>query len=1248
MKYKQLIDHSLSYQMLAQELIEIKKKKVYLEINPQITPQLLQDILLGNSTGAVAAQGSQKQGEMSLSRSTNGSTTSTPLSTTNKAPTADVKRLKEINEKLEEQYFELKHRLNDAEFEMQRLTEQLKFARQDNSEIAERFYFAESERDFFKLKWSEACPQESQLLDKLSLSVTSSLNGQVNNPFTSQSETAGDSELTSSTSTPRAPPLQEKVEYTTIVVKYLREIDDLKRQLAAERSGNIAQLENLQSTELMLPAEIDTEFTSAISSLIAQTRTQLMEESRKLHSALHESTDDDYDLSEEKASATHLLDDVEEEEKAFNKRQRLLTAEVAEIGQSIQLKEQLMAQLIKSQQQYSVMKSFYEQKLSVLSLAMQEKQAEREKLLAELSEISEKSKSNQTTVVQERESKLREDLKLKDEELSKMKKKQDELRNLTQLQSQYSRQMAKLESEIVGMKRQRVDLTKTLQQEKKNYMLNLSEKAKEIERLKKELNKASSEVKKLGRSKEIAETKAKDALREGAALKKKTQELMKFHVDVTSTSAARAAIRAISKASSKFASSKYLSEEELSVKRWIDKRISEISAREAAAEALKRQCEQQLELLQRRELLENERQIAISKVANQEAAEMAHSDSYPPSTPNAKQSSHEESQMPSTPIFTSSEEEKLLELIEDRLSSIDGQLNARNQKISDIRRKISEAGDIHGSEKAVEFLLKKISAGSLPAAHELIRMLFDMLIHVSKEFKIHSEQANELLEKERLHMQRIDDLQNKLAAEKRAHDMELTTINKEFEQKLQGFFHHIIPDSNSSHANVDSDSDEEDEFGFAKVRSHSRQPSQRMDFGSPSGKILRRTASFDTTAIQLALTTEEGKLLKSQLEREQIKTSQYEPKVSELEKIKFSLMMDVEDKNSQIKFLEEDRELFKKMAEELKAALNSLGKDGKTMVLNATHRVSGRPMQGLFGEYLDSSEEEDETESVQGEFDNIAEEIHRTGGISNTRASSILNESSGRGGGGSHADIFHRLHNPSNYTGHMRSIFKDNLAKRKGHEKQVHHGTETVKKPTNSTSTATASTHGHKKEKDHTAAVAVGVNAHHPYYSFSTTLPPWKKTNAGGSEVGMQEESNDPQSSSSSALSIDVVEGENTDTTSPEPVPNVFSRLTTRMTGIHKHRPDMAPRTISPSSANTAMMTALRPTSSETSHENQRLARTSSSTNMTSRSVSMPSTPSASSSSNGAGSGANNASNASRPSTSGQQSSSSHSSSPDS
>lgn len=53
-------------------------------------------------------------------------------------------------------------------------------------------------------------------------------------------------------------------------------------------------------------------------------------------------------------------------------------------GEQLQLKEALLGQLRRSQQQYGVMKLFYEQKLHALYEEMNEKQEERDRLMSEL------------------------------------------------------------------------------------------------------------------------------------------------------------------------------------------------------------------------------------------------------------------------------------------------------------------------------------------------------------------------------------------------------------------------------------------------------------------------------------------------------------------------------------------------------------------------------------------------------------------------------------------------------------------------------------------------------------------------------------------------------------------------------------------------------------------------------------------------------------------------------------------------
>jgi len=60
----------------------------------------------------------------------------------------------------------LARRGDEAEFEVRRLTEQLKLARTHATELSERVILVQSERDFYAHKWAEACPDEANALHR--------------------------------------------------------------------------------------------------------------------------------------------------------------------------------------------------------------------------------------------------------------------------------------------------------------------------------------------------------------------------------------------------------------------------------------------------------------------------------------------------------------------------------------------------------------------------------------------------------------------------------------------------------------------------------------------------------------------------------------------------------------------------------------------------------------------------------------------------------------------------------------------------------------------------------------------------------------------------------------------------------------------------------------------------------------------------------------------------------------------------
>jgi len=467
----------------------------------------------------------------------------------------------QTNINLNNELITCKSRLTDAEFEVQRLTDQLKLLRQQISDISESSIVLQSERDFYKIKWEGTLPES----EEHELEMNSNIE-------------------------------VEKTEIMKACEDYIREIKVLKSQVVDMKHNSMSStvLELFDGEE----AAIETQLTDSIARVIAQTEVQLRQETKKLMVLEEENScegiavddDDDDDFSEEQR--------IEQESKAYQRRQKLLTSEVVELGQSIKIKEQLMLQLQRSQYQYEVMKSFYENKLQILSQEVLQKQVERDRLELDLQEIIQSKL--ESTITREQEKILRDKLLKKDEELAALKRRQNELNNLSQVQIRSIRQLTKLEEEISAMKKQRVDLTKTLQFEKKRHFIVLSEKIKEIDKLKVSLHRTTTELKKVEKDKDRAEIKIKEVMKEGAAMRKKANDLLRF----SSESSVKSARKGMSYAA-KNSSTYYLNDNDLKIHRWLEKCLVNIVDKEHIANSLKKHCEQQLALLHKKTALGN-------------------------------------------------------------------------------------------------------------------------------------------------------------------------------------------------------------------------------------------------------------------------------------------------------------------------------------------------------------------------------------------------------------------------------------------------------------------------------------------------------------------------------------------------------------------------------------------------------------------------------------------------------------------
>lgn len=411
----------------------------------------------------------------------------------------------------------LKGRADESDFELKRMTEHLKRVKQEASEMSDRIILIQSERDFYHIKYSDLNPDDALSFYKNSGST----------PAEKLSCNA------------------EKNKATSMIAGYLREIETLKKDAAEMQQQMKSDMSSTYHIFDAGAAELENELSSNVARVIAQTEKHLLQEAKRLKSigvavtltaespsaravaALDDGneTDDDVIMGGGGSGESSPLagagekknpfaeSQIEEDDLAYHRKQKILCSEVSELGESIDLKEQLLSQLKKSHHQYGVMKSFYEQKLTALGLEMDEKQSERDRLLQELHVLETTTSKSEIDAVKqqpEQEKKLRAQLQKRDEELRSMKKRQEELTNLSRVQSRYNSQVTKLESDIEGMKRQKVDLSKSLQVEKKRHYTLLNEKAREIERLKRDLLASAGEAKRLGKDKLRAEERTRD------------------------------------------------------------------------------------------------------------------------------------------------------------------------------------------------------------------------------------------------------------------------------------------------------------------------------------------------------------------------------------------------------------------------------------------------------------------------------------------------------------------------------------------------------------------------------------------------------------------------------------------------------------------------------------------------------------------------------------------------------------------
>lgn len=147
------------------------------------------------------------------------------------------------------------------------------------------------------------------------------------------------------------------------------------------------------------------------------------------------------------------------------------------------------------------------------------------------------------------------------------------------------------------------------------------------------------------------------------------------------------------------------------------------------------------------------------------------------------------------------------------------------------------------------------------------------------------------------------------------------------------------------------------------------------------------------------------------------------------------------ESKSLIEFLENERQLFREMANDFKAGILSFGGPSGQSIINQIREKSlekekecaarnprvFKAASSKMDDNVDLNSEingiDDDSESVMNEFNDLAEEINRTGTLSSQTKSKGV--------------VYDRLTNPSNYTGAMKNIFSNDVSLKKARVQQL-------------------------------------------------------------------------------------------------------------------------------------------------------------------------------------------------------------------
>jgi DNA repair exonuclease SbcCD ATPase subunit len=427
---------------------------------------------------------------------------------------------------------------------------------------------------------------------------------------------------------------------------------------------------------------------------------------------------------------------------------------VADLSRDIEVKERLVKQLQESVKRYELMKRFYEQKIQQMDEETNRFEADRQRLLRELEDVEKRSEGEQKG----RQQALMRQLQEKEAQLKAARRKQEELGQLARVKARTDAHMKQLGEEIGMMKRQKADLLKRLDADKKRFQVALREKSVEIEAMRRAALKDAQEIQRLNTAIE----------KNLSLMRKKDEEVQRIRLHHQSSSIGsgsgtpRPTPRSRNRSGSggqRFSSTEKLkyTEEERRTQKWLDHKLREVQKKEEAVERLAEEYNRRLQLLKEKEGLE----VAKLKLSSgrRSLREVILGQGFGEEQPGP----------PREPGATLSEEEAAtLEEVEERIQAVQAQLDFKDEKIRKMETIIASRPEGHDTLSQIESRVSTVEQSFM-----VIRALFDMTVASRMAGKRHAQELREAEEEADRLAALVEEKQAQVEAAKRSYANDL-------------------------------------------------------------------------------------------------------------------------------------------------------------------------------------------------------------------------------------------------------------------------------------------------------------------------------------------------------------------------------------------------------------------------------------------------------------------------------------------